>query len=106
ELRVTSALDALRRKPALWESTPVALYGFDDFTELQLDAIETLGGVVEARVTVSLAYEPGRVAFAGRAATFQRLAPHADVHTEMPPREDYYAPRARRALHHLERSLL
>jgi ATP-dependent helicase/DNAse subunit B len=106
ELRVTSALDALRRKPALWRSTPVAFYGFDDFTDLQLDAIETLGGVVDARVTVSLPYEPGRVVFAGRAATFQRLAPLAQSHTELPARADYYAPSARGALHHLERSLL
>jgi RecB family exonuclease len=106
ELRVTSALDALRRSPSLWRSTPVAFYGFDDFTELQLDAIETLGGVVDARVTVSLPYEPGRAVFAGRAATFQRLAPLARSHTELPPRADYYAPSARAALHHLERSLL
>jgi ATP-dependent helicase/DNAse subunit B len=106
ELLVTRALDELRRKPARWGSTPVLLYGFDDLTELQLDAIETLGGVVGARVTVSLAYEPGRVAFAGRAATFQRLAPLADAHTELPPRAEYYAPGSREALHHLERSLL
>jgi ATP-dependent helicase/DNAse subunit B len=105
ELRVTRALDTLRRRPSLWH-TPVALYGFDDFTELQLDAIETLGGVVGARVTVSLPYEPGRVVFAGRAATFQRLAPLASAHTELPARADYYASHARQALHHLERSLL
>jgi ATP-dependent helicase/DNAse subunit B len=106
ELRVTRALDALRRKPALWGATPVVLYGFDDLTELQLDAIETLGGVVGARVSVSLAYEPGRVVFAGRAAAFQRLAPLADAHTELAPRAEYYAPVSREALHHLERSLL
>lgn len=106
ELRVTRALDTLRRKPALWHSVPVALYGFDDFTDLQLDAIETLGGVVEACVTVSLSYEPGRAVFVGRAATFQRLAPLADSHTELSARADYYAAPAREALHHLERSLL
>ncbi len=106
ELRVTRALDALRRKPALWGSTPVLLYGFDDLTELQLDTIETLGAVVGAHVTVSLAYEPGRVAFAGRAAAFQRLAPLADTHVELAPRAEYYAPASREALHHLERSLL
>jgi ATP-dependent helicase/DNAse subunit B len=106
ELRVTSAIDALRRKPALWGAMPVLLYGFDDFTELQLDTIETLGGVVGARVTVSLAYEPGRVAFAGRASTFQRLSPLADSHTELQPRAEYYATASRQALHHLERSLL
>jgi ATP-dependent helicase/DNAse subunit B len=106
ELGVTKALNELRRKPVLWSSTPVLLYGFDDLTELQLDAIETLGGVVGARVTVSLAYEPGRVAFAGRAATFQRLVPLADAHTELSARAEYYAPGSRAALHHLERSLL
>jgi ATP-dependent helicase/DNAse subunit B len=106
ELRVTRALDVLRRQPALWDSTPLLLYGFDDFTELQLDAIETLGGVVDARVTVSLAYEPGRVALAGRASTFQRLRPLTSVHSELPPRAEYYAAHARKALHHLERSLL
>jgi ATP-dependent helicase/DNAse subunit B len=106
ETRVTRALDELRRKPALWDSVPVLLYGFDDFTELQLDAIETLGGVVGARVTVSLAYEAGRVAFAGRATTFQRLLPLADAHTELPARAEHYAPHSRTALHHLERSLL
>ncbi|HTA14296.1 MAG TPA: PD-(D/E)XK nuclease family protein [Solirubrobacteraceae bacterium] len=106
ELRVTRALDALRRKPALWDSRPVLLYGFDDLTELQLDVIETLGGMVGARVTVALAYEPGRVVFAGRAAAFQRLAPLADTHAELPARAEHYAPGSRQALHHLERSLL
>jgi ATP-dependent helicase/nuclease subunit B len=106
ELRVSRALDAVRRAPALWGGTPVLLYGFDDLTELQLDAIETLAVAVGARVTVSLAYEPGRLVFAGRAGAFQRLFPLADSHTALPARADYYAPHARDALHHLERSLL
>lgn len=106
ELRVTRALDALRRQPASWGATPVLLYGFDDLTELQLDAIETLGGMVGARVTVSLAYEPGRVVFAGRAGAFQRLAPLADAPIELAARAEHYAPASREALHHLERSLL
>lgn len=106
ELRAVGALDALRRTPALWGQTPVLLYGFDDLTELQLDAVETIGAVVDAAVTVSLTYEPGRLAFAGRGATFQRLLPLAHEHTELEPRADYYAPAARVPLHHLERSLL
>ena len=79
--RGTAALDELRRRPALWRGTPVLFYGFDDLTRLQIDTIETLGGVVGARVMVSLTYEPGRTAFAGRAATFAALAPLAGEHT-------------------------
>jgi ATP-dependent helicase/DNAse subunit B len=105
EQRATRALDALRGAPGLWGQTPVLFYGFDDLTRLQLDAIETLGTVVDASVTVSLTYEPGRIAFAGRAATFQALEPLAAEHTRLAARADYYAPSARAALSHLERSL-
>ncbi len=105
EQRATRALDELRRTPARWGAVPVALYGFDDFTPLQLDAIETLGTVVGARVTVSLAFERGREAFAGRAGTFQTLLPLAAEHRELGPRAEHYAPHARAALHHLERYL-
>jgi ATP-dependent helicase/DNAse subunit B len=105
EQRATRALDELRRTPTRWGTIPVALYGFDDFTPLQLDAIETLGTVVGARVTVALAFERGREAFAGRAGTFQTLLPLAAEHRELAPRAEYYAPRARGALHHLERYL-
>ncbi|HWX44761.1 MAG TPA: PD-(D/E)XK nuclease family protein [Solirubrobacteraceae bacterium] len=105
ERRTARALDALRRAPALWGATPVLLYGFDDLPALQLDAIETLGVLVGARVTVSLTYEPGRVAFAGRGDTFQRLLPLAAEHRQVGPRAEYYAPASRPALHHLERHL-
>jgi ATP-dependent helicase/DNAse subunit B len=105
EQRAVLALDALRVRPALWGGTPVLFYGFDDLTRLQLDAIETLGRVVDAPVTVSLAYEPGRTAFAGRARTFAELLPLAGEHRQLPARAEHYAPRARTALSHLERSL-
>ncbi len=133
ERQATRALDALRRTPALWGATPVLLYGFDDFTRLQLDVIETLGAVVGAPVTVSLTYEPGRVAFASRGETFQRLLPLVAEHRSLPPRAELaetgmldsemraqrvspesvggeclpasVAPCARAALHHLERHI-
>ncbi len=105
EQRAVRALDELRRTPARWGRTPVLFYGFDDLTRLQLDAIETLGVLVGAEVTVSLIYEPGRTAFAGRASTFQALAPLAAEHRALPARADYYTPSARAALGHLERSL-
>jgi len=105
ESRAAQALDALRREPALWGGTPVVVYGFDDFGALQIDAIETLGAVVDASVTVTLTYEPGRTAFAGRAGTFETLRPLAVEHRRLQPRAEYYAPNSRAALHHLERSL-
>jgi ATP-dependent helicase/DNAse subunit B len=105
EQRAMRALDALRERPALWGGAPVLFYGFDDLARLQLDAIETLGRVVDAPVTVSLAYEADRSAFAGRAATFQKLAPLAGEHRRLRPRAEHYAPQARTALSHLERSL-
>ena len=105
EQRAIAALDELRRSPGLWGRTPVLFYGFDDLTRLQLDAIETLGRVVDAQVMVSLTYEPGRTAFAGRAGTFAALDPLAAEHRRLPPRAEYYAPSARGALSHLERSL-
>ncbi len=105
EQRALRAFDILRERPALWGGRPAMFYGFDDLTRLQLDAIETLGRIVDADVTVSLAYEPGRVAFAGRASSFHRLEPLAERHTALPPRQEHYAPHARTALAHLERSL-
>lgn len=105
EQRSVLALDELRRAPARWGGTPVLFYGFDDLTRLQLDAIETLGARVGAHVTVSLTYESGRTAFAGRASTFQALLPLAAEHRELPARAEYYASASRAALGHLERSL-
>lgn len=109
ELRARKALDVLRRSPSLWRANsrpqPVVLYGFDDLTALQIDAIETLGRNVDAPVTVSLAYERGRVAFAGRAWAFEELAPLATEHVELRARDDYYAPCSQSALHRIERRL-
>jgi hypothetical protein len=99
-----AALDALRAAPGSWGGRPVFFYGFDDLTPIQRDAVETLAGHAGADVLVALPYEPGRVAFAGRAATVEELRPLAAV-VELPERSEYYAAAARPALHHLERSL-
>ena len=101
-----AALDALRERPAAWGARPVLLYGFDDLTPLQLDAVETLAGRAEAEVWVALPYEAGRAAFAGRAATVELLKPLAARHVALAgPLRALRARRARRALHHLERRL-
>jgi RecB family exonuclease len=109
ETRARRALDALRARPALWRAgarpAPVLLYGFDDLTDLEMDAVQTLGRNVDAPVTVALAYEPGRVAFAGRAFAFQELLPFSAQHVQLGPRSEYYARRSRAALHHIERRL-
>ena len=99
------ALDALRAEPGRWGDTPVFLYGFDDLTPLQRDAIETLSRVAGAEVTVSLTHEPGRRAFAARARTVEDLRPLATEVVELPARTEHYAPASRAVLSHLEREL-
>lgn len=99
------ALDALRADPAAWGDTPVLLYGFDDLTPLERDAVETLARIAGAEVTVSLTYEPGRTAFAGRAATAEELRQLATEVEELPPLAEHYDAESRAVLHHLERSL-
>ena len=100
-----AALDALRAKPAAWGGRPVFFYGFDDLTPTERDAVETLVRHCETEVCIALPYEPGRVAFAGRAATVEELRPLATETLHLPERSEHYAPTARPALHHLERNL-
>ena len=57
------------------------------------------------RSRVALSYEPGRAALAGSAATVELLKPLAREHVMLDARSEHYAPSARGALHHLERSL-
>ena len=102
ELVWTAALDALRNAPERWGATPVFLYGFDDLEPLQLDAVETLAHRVGASVTISLPGEPGRLAFAGRAATLETLRPGAEEIVMLEPLDAHYEDAA---LHHLERFL-
>jgi ATP-dependent helicase/DNAse subunit B len=100
-----AALDGLRAQPAAWGGRPVFLYGFDDLSPAQLDAVEALVRVAGVDVCVALPYEPGRAALAGSAATVELLRPLADEHVELSERSEHYAPPARAALHHLERGL-
>jgi ATP-dependent helicase/DNAse subunit B len=103
EASSSACLDAIRVDPSRWGRTPVMLYGFDDLDPIQLDAITTLAREVD--VVVSLPYEPGRIAFAGRAGTFETLRPDATEIVGLPPVADHYEADARRVLHHLERAL-
>ncbi len=103
EQLAAASLDAIRLDPSLWGRTPVMLYGFDDLDPVQLDAVETLSRSVD--VVVSLPYEPGRLAFAGRAGIFETLRPTAAEIVRMPARAEHYEADGRAAVHHLERSL-
>jgi len=103
-LQEAAALAALREQPAAWGATPVFIYGFDDLTALQRDAVQTLAAT-GAEVMLSLAYEPGRMAFSGRATTFAELDGPDVRHVALKARAEHYAPDARAALHHLERGL-
>lgn len=98
-----AALDALRRDPALWGSDAVFVYGFDDLTTQQLDALDALRHATE--ITVSLTFEAGRRAFAARTQVEHDLRAVADVVRALPPNAEHYAPASRGALHHLERGL-
>jgi ATP-dependent helicase/DNAse subunit B len=101
-LHAVAALDALRLDPARWGGAPVFLYGFDDLEPLQRDAVETLAVRCGADVMVSLTYEPGRAAFAGRGATFQELLALGPDHVALFARDEHYAGLA---LHDVERGL-
>jgi ATP-dependent helicase/DNAse subunit B len=57
------------------------------------------------RVTVSLPFEPGRLAFKAIAEVHTALAGLADEHLQLEAVSDHYADESRAALHHLERSL-
>jgi ATP-dependent helicase/DNAse subunit B len=105
ELFAWRALDALRREPARWGHTPVFVYGFDDFTPLELDALETLAVHSEADVVVSLPYEAGRDAFKAIAGVHERLAALAAETVALEASDEHYVPESRAALHHLERGL-
>ncbi len=100
-----AALASLRAAPERWGGTPVFLYGFDDFTGLELEALEALAVGAGADVTASLTFEDEHPAFAGRARTATRLRELAAAEERLAARAAYYLPAARAALHHVERAL-
>ena len=108
ELFAWRALDALRADPQSWTrptAEAVFIYGFDDLTALERDAVETLARIPGVEVTVSLTYEPGRTALRARAESVEELRPLADEVRELPASDEHYAPSARGVLHRLEREL-
>ena len=99
------AIDALRAAPDRWRGTPLFVYGFDDFDQLQLRAIDTIANWCHADVTVSLPWEPGRAAFKAVSTAYQELLSLGAAEKHLQPLDDHYAPESRSALHHVERHL-
>src|SRR5437764_10569705 len=101
--------DILRRRAAerlttdlsAWTGRPVFAYGLEDLTGAEWALLAALAG--RADVTVSLPYEPGRVAFASLRRTAEDLADLAGGRIEeLPPR---FGEVAHPTLAYLERSL-
>ena len=105
DLFAWGALSALRAHPSAWAGTPVFVYGFDDFTELEFRTIEELAVYAETDVVVSLPFEPGREAFKATATLRERLKEIAAEEVELDAVSDHYDKRSRKALHALERTL-
>ena len=105
ELLAWRAIAALRERPESWGATPVFVYGFDDFTPLELAALAALADRAGVDVTVSLPHEPGREAFRATARTHALLRELSAEQVELPALSDHYAAGSRAALHALERSL-
>jgi len=101
ELVRAEAVRRLTGDVTAWHAQPVFAYGFEDLTEAEWQLLEALAG--RAEVTVSLPYEPGRVAFAALHDTVSDLARLADGRIEeLGPA---YAEVAHPALAYLERVL-
>jgi ATP-dependent helicase/DNAse subunit B len=109
ELLAWRALDALRQLSGAgaspWGRDAVYVYGFDDLTPLERDAVETLARLPGVQVTVSLTYEPGHPALIARSETVEALRPVAAEVIALPASDAYYAPASRAVLHRLERRL-
>jgi ATP-dependent helicase/DNAse subunit B len=101
DLRRAHAAERLAGKLDAWDGRPVYAYGFEDLSGAQWRLLEAFAGRTD--VTVSLQYEPGRLAFAALERTASDLARLSNGRLEeLPPR---YADYAHPALAHLERAL-
>ena len=103
DLLAWRAVVALKARPDGWDGTPVFLYGFDDFTPVELEALEVLARVTD--VTVSLPYEAGREAFLAVRGVHDRLDSIANETVVLEAADDHYDAGSKAALHALERGL-
>jgi RecB family exonuclease len=82
------AIHLLREEPAAWRSRPVFLYGFDDLTGNQVEAVAALAAATE--VVVAVPFEEGNAAFAARRELLAQLEEIGiDARETIPPNPDY-----------------
>ena len=95
------AIERLRGDLDAWSAAPVFAYGFEDLTGAEWALLEALAA--RGEITVSIPYEPGRVAFEALAQTVEDLAELAAGRIEeiSRPASGVASP----ALAHLEREL-
>lgn len=95
-----AAVERLGTELDAWTGAPVLVYGFEDLSGVQQALLDSLAGRCE--VTVSLPYEPGRLAFEALRRAAEDLSGRADAGIDELDRKDWYeAP----ALARLERYL-
>ncbi len=95
------AVERLRTELEAWSGAPVFAYGFEDLTGAEWALLEALSARTD--VTVSIPYEPGRIAFAALERTVGDLAELARGSIEELPRNP--AGTVPAPLAHLEREL-
>jgi ATP-dependent helicase/DNAse subunit B len=82
------AIDLLREEPETWRARPVFLYGFDDLTGNQRDAVAALSAATE--VVVAVPFEEGNAAFAARRELLAQLTEiGVDSRETLPPNPSY-----------------
>jgi ATP-dependent helicase/DNAse subunit B len=79
-----AAVDRLRSELDAWSGEPVFAYGFEDLTAAEWALLETLSA--RAEVTLSIPYEPGRIAFSALERTVSDLSNLAAGRIEELPR--------------------
>ncbi len=91
DLRLAATIDALREDPARWGATPGLPLRLRRPAPAAARGASPCSPPSGAEVVVSLTFEAGRYAFAGRTETVEALRPIADRVVELPAIADHYA---------------
>lgn len=95
-----AAVERLRSDLSAWGGAPVLAYGFEDLTAVEWALVEALAARTE--VTISIPYEPGRLAFGAHERAVAALARLAEGRIqERPPLPDGGVPASLRRIERL-----